>query len=55
MLTYETVFENIKNMTKEYGEDISNSLKDVFTTLKEEGKTAEEAVKWIGDKFKEMK
>lgn len=55
MITYETVFANIEKMTKEYGEDVIKSLKDVLTTLKDEGKTAEEAVKWIGDKLKEMK
>lgn len=54
-MTYETIFENIEKMTKEYGEDVSKSLKDVMTTLKTEGKTAEEAVKWIGNKLKEMK
>ena len=53
MLTYEIVYENIAKMTKEYGEDISRSLKDVLTTLKNEGKTADEAVNWIGDKLKD--
>ncbi len=51
-MTYETLFKNIEKMTKEYGEDISKSLKDVLTTLKAEGKTADEAVNWIGDKLK---
>jgi len=54
-MTYETLFENIEKMTKEYGENVSQSLKDVMTTLKNEGKTADEAVNWIGDKLKEMK
>jgi len=54
-MTYETLFKNIEKMTKEYGENVSKSLKDVLTTLKNEGKTADEAVNWIGDKLKEMK
>jgi hypothetical protein len=54
-MTYETLFANIEKMATEYGEDISKSLKTVLLILKDEGKTAEEAVKWIGDKLKEMK
>lgn len=54
-MTYETLFENIEKMTKEYGEEVTHAMKNIFTTLKAEGKTAEEAIKWIGDKLKEMK
>lgn len=54
-MTYETLFANIEKMEKEYSKDFANRFKEVVTTLKNEGKTAEEAVKWIGDKLKEMK
>jgi len=54
-MTYEILFANIEKMATEYGEDISKSLKSIITILKAEGKTADEAVKWIGDKLKEMK
>lgn len=54
-MTYEDVIRNANDMAKEYGEEISKTLKSILITLKDEGKTADEAIKWIGDNLKRMK